>query len=232
MPRRIADAIGQLIDSGRIAEGDALPSERWLATRLQVSRSSLRKALALLVERGEIRSHPRSRWEVAPTRRRLPEVHHMLAAPFSAPQTLRTVMDFRLSIEPAIAARAAHRRRPDELADVERPLLEAEREVERLRPRAERLQQLDVEFHARIATASHNPLLTRLLRETQEWMTPTRTRSMQSPERSRTSVRGHRALFTAISLGQAEEAHRAMTQHLQEVLEVITPLANPLELLE
>lgn len=51
------EAVGQIVDAiraGDLRRGDRLPSERALASRMRISRPSLRKALRLLADAGAV----------------------------------------------------------------------------------------------------------------------------------------------------------------------------------
>jgi GntR family transcriptional regulator len=55
---RLRNALTSVLDSGVIAPGEALPSERELAERLNVSRSTLRQALKDLAQQGLVATRP------------------------------------------------------------------------------------------------------------------------------------------------------------------------------
>ena len=61
---RTADLIGGQIERGELAAGARLPPERELCTRLDISRVTLRKALAHLVDRGVLASSHGRGWFV------------------------------------------------------------------------------------------------------------------------------------------------------------------------
>jgi GntR family transcriptional regulator len=66
---RAADLIGEQIERGELAAGARLPPERELCARLDISRVTLRKALAHLVDRGVLTSsHGRGWFVTAATR--------------------------------------------------------------------------------------------------------------------------------------------------------------------
>ena len=53
--RQIADQLRSLIDSGEYAVGSRLPTERWLADQLKISRPTVREALIALEVEGRVR---------------------------------------------------------------------------------------------------------------------------------------------------------------------------------
>lgn len=63
--RKMAVALNGLIAAGRLKRGALLPSERDIATKLSISRITVRKALDVLIGEGAIRRRQGSRTEVA-----------------------------------------------------------------------------------------------------------------------------------------------------------------------
>lgn len=64
----ISKEIEYMIDSGDLAEGSRIPSERQLAESFDVQRGTIRSALRILAEKGIVESRPRSGYYVAPAR--------------------------------------------------------------------------------------------------------------------------------------------------------------------
>ena len=112
----IVEQIEGLLERGDLRPGDQLPPERQLAEQFQVSRASVREALRALELLGIVETRAGGGTFV---RRTVPED---LARPLSnliaRGHTLTDVIEVRGLIEPAIAASAAKRIRPDELAEL------------------------------------------------------------------------------------------------------------------
>src|SRR5437773_7539423 len=124
----IVRQVKALIADGRLNSGDRLPPERELAERFRVSRTSVREALRSLQSRGliEIRAG-----EGAFVRDisvdTLIEPLALVILPHR--EAVGELFEARRLLEPAIAALAARRATPDEIAEMERILEEQSKEV-------------------------------------------------------------------------------------------------------
>ncbi|GAA3666364.1 FadR/GntR family transcriptional regulator [Arthrobacter ginkgonis] len=225
VPERLSERLARLIESGRIASGSKLPSERHLTEILGASRISVRQALQDLEMRGYLSSRPRSGWTVNSAEDRALE-GSIFGNMSQKQRTIREVMDLRSVIEPPISERAAVRHSARELASLEEPLLASEQELLKSSPSPSALQRYDVEFHSAIARVTHNPLLIRLVDETHGWMAPTRQTTFQTAQRMKQSVTAHRMIFTAIQSRNPAAARNAMQEHLREILVAIDPLTE------
>lgn len=212
----VYDILEQLIATAQLPPGAHLPPERELATQLGVSRNSVREAvheleLKRLVERrsgrGTIVLDPQS------------NSHGTLLNELSADQRdLLEIMDFRLIMEPPIAALAAERTTRGSLTRLARLLDEMADESE-----PARVADLDQSFHAAVARATHNRLLVRLLEVSSEWLRQSRREALQSRVRRAASLAGHRRIYEAIRAGERDEAYAAMVDHIQQVRRIIEP---------
>src|SRR3954449_12608779 len=102
---QIAERLAADIRSGLYAPAERLPSERELARSLEVSRASVREALAALQLQGVVETRPGAGTFVAagaPTRSPVPHD----ASPSA-------VLEARAQLEPAVARLAAGRAQPD-----------------------------------------------------------------------------------------------------------------------
>ncbi|GAA3075612.1 MULTISPECIES: FadR/GntR family transcriptional regulator [Actinomycetes] len=205
-----------MIEDGELKAGDKLPNERALAESAEVSRTTVREALRDLELRGLI-TRTRGRGTVVRAVRR-PDLHAgMLGSMETSHRVLREVMDLRAVVEPPMAERAADRALDSELPGLLHRVEQAEEELARPDPSVPLLFQLDMAFHSEIAKLTHNPMLTRLLNVTHDWMTPSEAGLHLPDEKLRTAVEAHRRIYEAIRRHDADEARRLMAEHLEEV---------------
>lgn len=216
LSEQLSSKLTKMITGGELKPGDKLPNERELAAAAKISRTSVREALRELELRGLISRKP-GRGTIVEEQNR-PEIRAgMLGIMEASQRTLREVMDLRATMEPPMAERAAIRANDSELAELLRPLELAEEEMRREKPSTELLVRLDVEFHAKIAALTHNPMLSKLLEVANEWMAPSRDKERLTANRLKQSVAAHRRIYEAISKHEALNARDAMAAHIHEV---------------
>jgi DNA-binding FadR family transcriptional regulator len=157
----IARQLGIAIISGRYAPGDILEGEVVSSEQLSVSRTAYREALRILAAKGLIdarpkvgtRINPRSQWNFLDT-----DVLEWIFDTEPDADILNALFELRDLVEPAAAALAASRRSHAQLAAMRRAL-----EAMRLHTLAtEAGQNADLEFHAILLQATHNPFLVSL----------------------------------------------------------------------
>jgi len=211
----VAEQIERLI-LRKLKPGDKLPSERELAETLHVSRSSIRDAIRSLELVGLL--EPR---QGAGTIVREPSADTLIQ-PFAdllkrKRDLVSELLDFRRMIEPPLAARAAERVSKEEILEMEKIL---ERQEVKLAAGHDAMGE-DAEFHYRIALASGNSVVIRVLDLLMDMLRDTRQRALQVPGRPSRSLAGHRLILGAIKVGDAHEAHRAMALHIQDIEEIV-----------
>lgn len=198
------------IRDGSVAVGAKIPPERDLAAMLRVSRGSVREAVQELALRGLVVRKPGVGTVVVPSEA-VPSTS--IRTDYSPEAlTLIRIMDFRVAIEPPIAARAAERAAKADImalgmlvgsmADIASP---------------SSMVELDERFHRRVAEAAGNPLLVDLIDVSARWLHPSRAVALQSKERRGTSLTGHREILDAIRAGDAVAASEAMERHVRGV---------------
>ena len=208
----VAQQIQRLIVDGAIKPGERLPPERELASRLSVSRGSVRDAIRILELAGLVVPRQGEGTVVADLS---PEA---VAAPLASillrkRELISELLDVRKMIEPALAARAAERASPEDVARLEE-ILQRQRDKAM---RGEATIDEDGEFHYQIALAARNGVVRSLLDVLMRLLRETRVRSLQTPGRPRRSLDGHQRIVEAIARHDPEGAERAVRRHLEEI---------------
>ena len=212
----IVKQVKLLIAEGKLKSGDRLPPERELADKFRVSRTSVREALRALESRGlvEIRAG-----EGAFVRdislEALIEPLALVILPHR--EGVGELFEGRRLLEPAIAALAARRATPDEIAEMERILEAQAREVAEGRTG---LAQ-DAAFHAALAQSAHNRAISRIVNALMDLLTQSREESLHTPGRPTRSHQDHVRILDAIRRRDEMGAHRAVLDHLIEVEKLV-----------
>jgi DNA-binding FadR family transcriptional regulator len=203
---QIAERLADDIRSGVLAPGERLPSERDLARTLEVSRASVREALASLQLQGVVETrHGAGTFVVG-----LPPSEPPHDASPSA------VLEARAQLEPAVARLAAARAQPDEAAEKLLAAMEAEPVDIATWNASDRL------FHRQLAAMTGNPVLLAFadhvaaLMDEPLWQR-LRDDSIAQPGRTRIHVAEHRMIYEAIVAGDAEAAAFYSVQHINRV---------------
>ncbi len=204
----------RLISEGSLQPGHRLPAERELAEMFGVSRSSLRQALKVLEIMGVISQRVGDGTYLntaAPSILAEPMEFLILLDGLS----FHELMEARLIVEPELAARAAARATPEDIAELRQALAEME---ENQRDHA-RLTEYDLLFHKTIFRIAGNRVCTlmftvvhqsleRLIHLTSQLVEPEHTLQL------------HRRIFAAIRRQDADDARRRMTEHLEDAREL------------
>jgi GntR family transcriptional repressor for pyruvate dehydrogenase complex len=212
----VAQQIQRLIVDGAIKPGEKLPAERELAARLAVSRSSVRDAIRILELAGLVVPRQGEGTVVADLS---PE---NVAAPIASilvrkRELIEELLDVRKMLEPSLAARAARRATPEDVAALEEILARQAEKAER----GESTVEEDSAFHYRIALAARNGVVRSVLDVLMQLLKETRARSLQTPGRPRRSLEGHRRVLAAIRRRDPAAAERAVRRHLEEIERIV-----------
>ena len=208
---QVAEQITTWISVNGLQDGDRLPPERELATRLGVSRATLSQALVALEVIGVVAVRHGDGTVVTRSRTR-----SIVEAIRAHADRLPEVIDTRDALETKLAALAAARRTDDDLRRIDEALDAMEADIEA----GGRGVEGDERFHGAVTAAAHSLLLARLMDEIGELIKETRIESLSQPERPRNSLAGHRAIAERIRAGDPEGASEAMHAHLAMVSDV------------
>ncbi|MCA1990365.1 MAG: FadR family transcriptional regulator [Desulfarculus sp.] len=194
---QVAQTIRRQVLSGQLSLGERLPSERDLAEQFGVSRVVVREAIRTLEMSGILRVQKGAGGGTF--------VAAAYAKPLSGAITnlleggtisLDHLFELRLMLEPPAAAQVAGRAGPEQVAELEEILAQAEQVVDD----SETLREINLEFHRRLAVMTGNPLLAALC-ETVLQLLVDSLRGNLSIETSRSVQEFHRRIVEAIRAG-------------------------------
>jgi GntR family transcriptional repressor for pyruvate dehydrogenase complex len=208
----IVRQVKQLIAEGKLKSGDQLPPERDLAEKFMVSRTSVREALRALQSRGLIEIRAGEGTFVRDISvETLIEPLALVILPHR--EAVGELFEARRLLEPAIAALAARRATPEDIAEMARILEEQSKEIAQGRTG---LSQ-DAAFHGAMAASAHNRAISRIDGALMDLLTQSREESLHTPGRPTRSHEDHQRILEAIRRRDEVGAHRAVLDHLTAV---------------
>jgi DNA-binding FadR family transcriptional regulator len=212
MSEVIVGQIRILMRQGQLKPGDRLPPERELCERFGVSRVTVREALRMLQSSGlvEIRvgAHGGA-FVTAPSSNRVGEgLSDLLTLSVI---TASDVTEVRMILEVGIVTLVCDRATEDDLADLEKICDRAE---EALR-NGDYTMNMSLEFHVRVARATHNPAVEALVESFREPILMSLEHAKETaPEMGALGVKEHRRFIDAIRRRDTDEASGIMREHL------------------
>lgn len=214
----IVRQIELLILRGILRPGERLPSERELSERMDVSRPSLREALAELQDRGLLTTRPNAGVYVA-------EVMGSAFAPalvdlFSRhDEAVFDYISFRRDLEALAAERAARFGSDTDLQVIDAIFTRMEAAHQKRDPTDE--AALDAQFHLAIIEASHNVVMLHMMRSMFDLLREGVFYNRQMMFKVRTTREAlldqHRAINTAIQSRDPAASRAAVVSHLDYV---------------
>lgn len=216
-PLRLSEEVsGELqrrISRGELKPGDRLPTEKALGDAFGVSRAVVREAIARLKADGLIETKQGSGAFVV----EVPKTINLRFWQGAGPELdeLRDIFELRAMVEGAVAELAAQRRDAGDL----QAMAEHLHTMDLAMANGEDGTEADDNFHIAMAKATHNAYVSRLVEFLGRHFSDSRKLSWQGTRNElahpREAQSEHRALFTAISGGDAEVARRCALDHLR-----------------
>jgi DNA-binding FadR family transcriptional regulator len=209
---QVAERLADDIRTGLLAPGERLPSERDLARTLEVSRASVREALASLQLLGVVETrHGAGTFVVGPPP---PD-----RAPHDASPS--AVLEARAQLEPAVARLAAARAQRDPAAENLLAAMEAEPVDLATWNASDRL------FHRQLAAMTTNPVLLAFADHVASLMDQPlwqrlRDDSIATPGHTSIHLAEHRMIYEAIADGDPSAAELYAAQHVKRVRRYMT----------
>ena len=209
--QEVVDRLMQRIESGSLAVGDQLPSERELMEVYGVGRVAVREALQEMARSGIVEiSHGERARVVVPTAKLLmgqvaEGAKHLLRM---QPETLDHLKEARLFLEMGMVRMAAER------ATVE--------DIERLQQRLEEHRQSELDqflkrdmlFHREIANITGNPIFSATVEAMFNWASEYYQSIVRAPGAEDLTLLEHQAIVDAIAAHDPDKAAGAMHDHL------------------
>ncbi|WP_231700942.1 FCD domain-containing protein [Aliiruegeria sabulilitoris] len=206
----IAATLQERIQSGELAPGDPMPTERTLCEEFSTSRPTVREALLLLQGRGYVSLETGRRPRAA-----LPTLDGILASAAAHISNLlgdaesgAHLEQMRQFIEAAAARIAAGRASSIQLHQIKSAL-----ELNRDAIDTDGFAETDIAFHRAIVTVVGNPIILKLHDMFVSSMLAHRPRRADGGS-DEISFREHRAIYDAIVAGDAMAAAELTDQHL------------------
>jgi DNA-binding FadR family transcriptional regulator len=214
---RVAEKLLAKIRSDGLAPGVRLPSEHAMAQHFGVSRTVLREAIALLKADGILTTRKGSGTFVCQTG--FPRAARGDPLTEQSVQSLLNLTEVRRGLEAEIAALAAVRRTPGQLAEIEHALRRVE---DAMRAGGDGVEE-DVQFHRCIAEATGNPywvyLVEMFAQQIRLAVKVTRANEARREDFAHQVRDEHEKILAAIAAGDPDRARAAAGDHLLCVAE-------------
>ena len=215
---KVTEQLEQFILNGNLQANDRFPPERTLAEKFGVSRTVIREAVKALVSKELLVVKPGSGTFV-----NKPSSSTVSRSIQLYLQTGEDLLDYfqvheaRRLFEVEIAGLAAERHTDEDIRKLEGILAMAEKiEADR-----EQFTQLDVDFYAALAQATHNRVYVMLVNSLTEIMLQVRREAFAVPNTPSRALVYHRLVFEQVRAGNKEAARNAMLEHMQEAEETM-----------
>jgi GntR family transcriptional repressor for pyruvate dehydrogenase complex len=212
----IVQQIRNLIQKGKLKQGDQLPTERELVDTFKVSRASVREAIRYLESMKFVKSRQGDgTYVIASSEEAL--IQPLATALFLEKDSLMDIFTIRKFIEPQVAKLAAENATASEINELEEILEEQAKDL----GNGLNLTKTDSEFHNLLTRIAKNRVLERLLFAILDLLAQTREKYLQVEGRAQKSLKGHREVLSAIKARNPVAARQAMRRHLEEIERIL-----------
>jgi GntR family transcriptional repressor for pyruvate dehydrogenase complex len=218
--QQVATQLAAMVTSGKWRQGERLPSEMELSKILHVGRSTLREALKSLAFVGLVEMrHGEGTFVAAENKLLLDRI--LAKGLIRTEKTVADVCEARIVLETELAALSAERITKPEIAGLQSLIDQMGYKLEAVDTSFE---DLDLEFHLRIAACSKNPILQQLMHPLRDLVFEWIVKSQQFPGLRLNAHQQHQAILQALTLGKPDKARKAMREHLQTFLRAVSLL--------
>lgn len=206
---KVAGELGREIATGKFAVGSLLPTETEGSERFGVSRTTYREGIMALASKGLVTTRAKTGTRINPHRQWAmldPEVIAWMFSSKPTSQSVRSLFELRVIIEPAAAALAAERRTADQLLEIGR----AYEDMAAHGFGSMEWQTADGRFHKMILEATGNDFLVSLTESIEtavRWTTFLKASASRTP---RDPVPLHLDVYRAIADRNPDQARSAV----------------------
>lgn len=209
LAQEVANRLQSEISAGVLKAGDKLPTEPMLMNAYGVGRSTIREAVKILSYSGHLR--------VQQGKGTFVESSIALNEPINL-RLKRADVDHldevRQILEVKIAEIAAQRRTVEDLANIEKSLLERNAAI--YRGSFEESIEADIRFHASIAEATHNEILIELYKLISLHLKERYSSEYENTNSFENTQRLHKKLFDHITAADSQKALKTACEILDE----------------
>ena len=206
----------QCILEGVWKPGEKIPSENALAEQLGVSRVTIRNALQRLSIIGFVEARQGGGTYVKKENEGQ-TLQLIMPILMQTKPNAKYFLEYRLAIEPEIAALAAQRVTPEQLEQIQTHLHAYENAVQT--GNVDAIEPQDALLHYTIAVASNNPLIIKIYEIIKDIYGQNLAQIVRDVGVD-AGIRYHRKIVNAIALGNAADARTYMRKHLSETVQL------------
>lgn len=212
LTRFVTEQLKQRVMKGTLKPGDRLPTEAKLCEEFEVSRTTVREAMKVLAAENIVTVRQGSGTYV---NNYMGVTDDPLGLLFSDHEVLmENLFEARVLIEPEIVSLAAMRANQKDIEKLKKCLNRHMQQEWNSMDSA----RLDVEFHAAIASCTHNEVLIRLVPIINEAILRSFADTVDRPESFQRSKEEHLAMVNAIIKRDMMEARFVMESHIRKTL--------------
>jgi GntR family transcriptional repressor for pyruvate dehydrogenase complex len=216
----IAEKIKKKIILGEYGENAKIPNEQDLASELNVSRTTIREAVKILVSKNILKIERGKGTYVASTPGLADDPLGLAFVP--EPQLVLNICEFRVCVEPIVCRLAAQRGTPAQLEDLEKIVLKMEQHELALAKnhlknskRVDSLAELDSLFHMGLYAMSGNVIFERLTPAVNHNIIANYTTQLyRSGDQHLAPAESHRSLLNVICAHDADAAFALSLEHM------------------
>lgn len=194
--------------------GDKLPAERALAEEFQVSRSSIRKALKKLVEKGVLESR-QGDGNYLKTSHIEAIASEIIDAVKREGSLFEQVTEYRYYVEPIIGHLAALKRTEKQLNQLKLIVFEQQRRKSLGLPLD---GKLDANFHLHLAKCTGNFLFVETIKRLNRIYSEGRSDEVRDDDWKEFSIKTHLQIIDAIEAQDAELCEKLLREHIATVM--------------